>query len=175
METIASTIAPGADRMLDSAETLLKDVPAEKFARLADPGGKPIDANHAAFIYGHLALYPARIMLAAGEDEADVSAPGNYVDLFAAGAECRDDPEGSIYPPMDEIVRVFFDGHRRLLEHVKTWPDERLAARHAIEGRLAEIFPLLGQLTNFILIGHAYMHLGQMSTWRRAIGLGSAM
>ncbi|MBZ0172257.1 MAG: hypothetical protein K8E66_07760, partial [Phycisphaerales bacterium] len=63
---------------------------------------------------------------------------------------------------------------RDFVERIKSWTDDRFNARHALEGRIGEVFPTLSQLTNFILLGHSMMHLGQMSTWRRAIGLGSA-
>jgi hypothetical protein len=175
METIAATIVPGAERMLGLAEALLKDVGVDRFARFASPGGQVVTSNHPAFVYGHLALYPARIVMAAGEDPGEVAAPEGYAGLFGAGVACVDDPAGSIYPSMDEIVSVFFDRHRRVLEMVKRWPDSRLAGGHALEGRLAELFPRVGQVANFLLLGHAMMHLGQVSAWRRAVGLGSAM
>lgn len=175
MQPIAANIVSGAERMLGLADALLAGVPADAFARLAAPGGQTVRANHGAFIYGHLALYPARVLLAAGEDASAVTMPEAYTGLFGAGVECRDDPGGSIYPPMDEIVSRFRDSHRALLERVAAWPDSTMTNAHGIEGRLAEMFPTVGQVASFLLLGHAFMHLGQMSTWRRAIGLGSAM
>jgi hypothetical protein len=33
--------------------------------------------------------------------------------------------------------------------------------------------PTVGAAVNFMLGGHLQMHLGQVSAWRRAMGLGS--
>jgi hypothetical protein len=175
MDHMGTVIASGAERMMGLAEALLGGVEASRFARFASPGGETVHANHPAFIYGHLSLYPARVLIAAGEEASGIAAPAGWEDLFQHGAECRDDPEGSIYPAMDEIVRVFTDGHRAAIEKIRGWSDARMAERHGIEGRMAEAFPTVGHVSNFLMLGHTMMHLGQMSTWRRAEGLGSAM
>lgn len=175
MEHAANMIVPGAERVMGLSEALLKDVDAKRFARFTAPGGQAVNANHPAFIYGHLSVYPAIVLTAAGEDPAPAAAPEPYNDLFKQGAACRDDPEGTIYPAMDEIVGVFNRGHRAVIERVRTWPDSKLAERHGIEGRMSEVFPTVGHVASFMLLAHTMMHLGQMSTWRRCEGLGTAM
>lgn len=175
MDHSASMIVAGAERMMGLSEALLKGVDAERFARLTAPGGQTVNANHPAFIYGHLAIYPAFILTTAGEDPASAAAPESYSELFKHGAECRDDPEGTIYPAMDEIVGVFNTGHRAVIERVKGWPGSKMTEKHSIEGPMGEAFPTVGHIANFMLLAHTMMHLGQMSTWRRCEGLGSAM
>jgi hypothetical protein len=39
---------------------------------------------------------------------------------------------------------------------------------------MTERFPTLGSVHAFYCGGHIMMHLGQMSAWRRMMGLGSA-
>lgn len=175
MDHSASTIVAGAERMMGLSEALLKGVDAKRFARFTAPGGKAVHANHPAFIYGHLSIYPAFILNTAGEDPAGAAAPEAFGDLFKHGAECKDDPEGTIYPAMDEIVGAFTKGHKAVIERVKSWPGSKLAEKHSIEGPMGEAFPTVGHIANFMLLAHTMMHLGQMSTWRRAEGLGSAM
>ncbi|USN99439.1 MAG: DinB family protein [Phycisphaeraceae bacterium] len=175
MEAVATAIVPAAERGLGLAEKLLEGVEPAKFARLASPGGQVIQANHAAFIYGHLSLYPARIMQAAGREDAAIFEREGWNDLFGAGCECRDDPEGTIYPSMSEITEACLPAYKKVIEQVKGWPDAAFTKPHALGGRYAEVFATLGMLTNFMLLGHTMMHFGQMSTWRRAMGLGSVM
>ncbi|MEY4102879.1 MAG: hypothetical protein RL461_81, partial [Planctomycetota bacterium] len=43
------------------------------------------------------------------------------------------------------------------------------------EGVFKERFPVLGQAVLFLCNNHQMMHLGQISAWRRVMGLGSAM
>jgi hypothetical protein len=42
-------------------------------------------------------------------------------------------------------------------------------------GRMSEMLPTLGAAMMFMCGSHLQMHLGQVSSWRRAMGLGSAM
>lgn len=175
MDQSASVIVAGAERMMGLSEALLKGVDAERFARFTAPGGQPVNANHPAFIYGHLALYPAYVLTAAGEDAAAAATPASFGDLFSKGVDCVDDPEGTIYPAMDEVVGVFNTTHRAVIERVKSWPDSKMAEKHTIEGPMSEAFPTVGHVAGFMLLAHTMMHLGQMSTWRRCEGLGSAM
>lgn len=175
MNSIASMIVSGAERALGLGEALLKDVPDDKFARFAPGDGSPIEANHPAFIYGHLGIYPTRILSAAGLDGSAIAPPVSYLELFENGKVCRDDEDGSIYPARAEIVDLYERAHRAAIDAVAGMSDAQLKATHSIEGRMAEMFPTVGHVAGFLLVGHTMMHLGQMSTWRRAIGLGSAM
>ena len=175
MTSFAAMITTGAERAIGLGQKLLENVPDERFARFAPGAEGLINANHPAFIYGHLAIYPCRILQAAGLDASSIEPPAHYDDLFAAGKECVDDPDGSVYPKRDEIVDLFVRAHRAAIDGVAGLSDDQLKAKHPIEGRMAEAFPTVGHVASFLLVGHTMMHLGQMSTWRRAIGLGSAM
>jgi len=158
------------------SDRLLEGVGPERFARQpeAAAGGR-IACNHPAFIFGHLALYPPRMleMLGAAPEPA---APEGFEARFAAGIPCRDDPEGRLYPGMDAILGAFRDGYGALLETLPAVPDERLAAgnpHEALRERLG--LATVGEACAFMLTGHVQFHLGQLSTWRRAMGLGPVM
>lgn len=175
MDSIASMIVTGAERAFGLGGSLLTDVPGDRFARFAPGADGAINANHPAFIYGHLAIYPTRILTASGMDGSAIAPPESYLELFENGKVCRDDIDGTIYPDREEIVDLFTRAHRAAIDAVAAMSDDQLKAKHGIEGRMAEIFPTVGHVASFLLVGHTMMHLGQMSTWRRAIGLGSAM
>jgi hypothetical protein len=157
------------------AQQMLKDVKPETFARKPAIGGKVVDANHPAFVYGHLATYPSGALQMLGLDPKPAAVPPAYAELFSAGKECRDDPSGVIYPPMKEITDHFFRAYGALVEALKTIPDEKLYEPNPREGRMKEMFPEIGGMMMFLLASHPMMHLGQVSTWRRCFGLGSAM
>lgn len=80
------------------AELLLKGISPATFARKPDIGGRVIDTNHPAFVFGHLSLYPFGALTMLGLDATKAPKPAGFDDLFAAGKECRDDPAGTIYP-----------------------------------------------------------------------------
>jgi hypothetical protein len=157
------------------AEQMVKDVKPEIFARKPVVGGKAIEANHAAFNFGHLAIYPVKWLGVVGLDPKPVTAPAGFEELFAAGKECRDDPTGKIYPSMQVIMDAFFTSHRTALELLPGIDDAKLTQVNPREGRMREMLPTIGSLLGFYTVAHPMMHLGQVSTWRRCFGLGPVM
>jgi hypothetical protein len=174
MPTTPELIARPAQRILGLAANLVDDIPADHFARLPKIGDTRASINHPAFVLGHLALYPGRVLELCGIDASDLACPASYDEVFAAGKECRDDPEGTIYPARDEIIATFTDRHTRGLERLHTLTDADLERDIAID-RYREIFGTAGVGVNFIMNTHLGFHLGQLSAWRRAMGYGSAM
>lgn len=165
-------IADSLELSLTYGERLLKDVSSDKFARYATVGGVVIEANHPAFSYGHLSLYGPRILAQLGVPGPVV--PAEFESLFSKDAKCVDDPDGTLYPPMDRITDAFFEGYRAAVTVFRSLPDSALEVPNPMEGPQAVRFPTLGSLQNFYAGGHIMMHLGQVSTWRRMMGLGPA-
>lgn len=175
MGQVAETITQAATRGLGLAEALLKGVTPETFARQPVNGGELILTNHPAFAYGHLSLYPAKIIAMGGGDPGEATAPEGFEGLFSHQAQCLDDPGGTIYPAMDEVVSCFQTGYAKALEFVGTLDDDALAKDHNGPEAYRKFFPGLGLMVNFMLTSHVMVHMGQVSAWRRCMGLGSAM
>lgn len=149
------------------AELLVKDIPPAKFAHKPHP-----TMNHPAFIIGHLSLYPNKVFTVLSQPRLIVEKPG-FAELFQAGVQCVEQ-EGR-YPGKDEIVAYYLERHKALIQAMGNVSDEALARENPIEGRLKEKFPLVGIAVNFLLNNHHMSHLGQLSAWRRAMGLPSVM
>ena len=175
MGSFAETVSRGARMSVWLAEQMLKDLQPEMFARKPALGGKVIDTNHPAFVFGHLSLYPAKWLTVVGLDAAPAAVPARYEELFSPGKECRDDATGTFYPPMKEITEAFFSGHRAAIERLPSIADEVAQRPNPREGRLKEIYPTVGGVLIFYAVGHPMMHLGQVSAWRRCMGLGPVM
>ncbi len=171
--SFGNNIADSVQRCLTYAETLLKGVPADQFARFAAPGGEVIESNHPAFILGHLALYPERIVDHCGGDASAVAAPAGFDAVFSQKARCQDDPEGTIYPAMEEVVAVFQSGYEASIEALRAVPDAMLEDENPIAAMIPR-FPTKGSVLAFYASGHMMVHLGQFSAWRRMAGLGAA-
>lgn len=163
-------IADSLRLTLKYAEVLLKDVQPETFGRFAVADGKAIESNHPAFIYGHLSLYAHQIMTQLGQTPADV--PPAFAENFSKDSVCTDDSEGSL-PDMQTITDYFFKSWNEVQEVLRATDDETFLQPTLSEG-MKDRFPTLGSLHNFYASGHNMMHLGQMSAWRRMMGLGSA-
>lgn len=172
--SLGNTIADSLDQGRRYAQTLLAGIPAEQFARFAAPAGQPIVSNHPAFVFGHLALYPPKILKGVGGHPPDAGVPDSFLPLFAKEAVCQDDPDGSVYPPMEEIVTVFRTSHEAASENLRAAPDDVFGVENPVGGSFTERFPTVGSAITFYSGGHLLMHLGQISAWRRMAGLGAA-
>jgi hypothetical protein len=168
--SLGNIIADSLHVALGYAERLLEDVPPARFARFAQVGGVTIVSNHPAFIYGHLSLYAPKVLRLIGHPAPPT--PEHFEIRFSKDATCRDDVDGDLYPPLDDVVGFFREGHRMVTGALRSTPDEVFDRPNPAEGRMRERFPTIGSVQAFYCGGHIMMHLGQMSAWRRMEGLG---
>jgi len=169
MGVVADVIVPGGRAALGYGEMLLKGLKAGDFARMP----KGVVTNHPAFCFGHLAIYPDRVLEMIGR--GDLARPdARFVELFSAGKECVDDPTGTVYPPMEEIASRYRERYGVLLQAVGEVSDGVFAQKNPNE-RMVERFPTIGAMVAFMVCGHCMVHHGQVSAWRRMMGYGSAM
>lgn len=170
---IGPMIADSARFGLAYAERLLQNVTAEKFARLARVHGETVQSNHPAFICGHLSLYPSRIVEYLGWDASSIAPSEAFQQKFDHNAQCLDDPDGSIYPAMDDVLERFVTSHRMAIEALENADDAVFTAPNPNEPMRAK-FATVGAMHSFYLGGHLMLHMGQLSAWRRMMGLGKA-
>ena len=174
MGRIGSIIAPGARLGLMYAERLLAGVAPDTYARFARPGGVVVKSNHPAFVLGHLSIYPARVMQYLKLPPGPTAFPPHYESLFKFGVECQDDLDCKAYPPLPELKTRYFESYKAAIAAVETASDEAFDPPNPAEGRMRDLFPTIGAAINFYLIGHVQVHLGQLSAWRRGMGLPPA-
>ena len=160
-----SYVLSGLNIGLGYADALTKTIPAEKFAQFPAK-----DVVCPAFYLAHLAIYPHRALGMLGRPDLVVPNPAGWDDRFKAGVEAQPGE----YPSKDEVMAHFNAGYRAVAKALETAPDSVFAEENPAEGRFKEMFPTVGGAVNFLCGGHNMMHLGQISTWRRAAGLGSA-
>lgn len=136
-------------------------------ASLAD---QPIaGVNHAAWNIGHLAIandYISKIL------RNDGVCPPEYGELFAPGSKPRADR--AAYPSKDELVKMFDMSYNRAAFVVGESSEEQLATPQ-LGPFFKDELPLVGDLIAHLMTTHAAMHLGQISLWRRAMGLPSVL
>jgi len=174
MNLIGPMLAASGQLGVMLTEKLVIGVTPDRFARFAAPGGIAIQSNHPAFILGHLSLYPARVMTALGLPTGSTEFPESYPAIFSSSAKCEDDPKGTIYPAMSEIVGRFLESQRAALAALEKAPDDALTRPNPAEGRMKMLFPTIGAALAFYVSGHVQNHLGQFSAWRRAEGMPPA-
>ncbi|MBM4112499.1 MAG: DinB family protein [Phycisphaerae bacterium] len=164
LSRFAPIVVPQLRLALGYAAKLVADVPADRFAHMPAP-----KVNHPAFNIGHLAIYPERVLEVVGRRE--LAAPDErFVELFKAGTPCVE--QDGRYPAKDEIMKRFNGRWELVAATLPEIPDERFAEANPLEGRMRELLPTIGAMVNFLCGSHLQMHLGQVSVWRRLMGLG---
>ncbi|NBX35903.1 MAG: DinB family protein [Planctomycetes bacterium] len=162
---LGAALAPSLRMTLGYADELVRTIPAERFSHMP-----AADINSPAFCIGHLSIYAARAGEAMGVKI--VPAPSGWMDLFKNGAPCVD--RAGHYPAKDELVAEFSRGWSEVAEALPAVSDAVFAAPNPVAS-LAQRLPTTGALLAFLCLAHNMVHLGQISAWRRVVGLGSAM
>ena len=165
--THGNFLAHALEKTTGYAKVLLTDIEPDSFAHMPMP-----NFNHPAFCYGHLALYPNLWFDFLGRPEEKIEIPFDEA-LYQQGAECVE--QDGRYASMEEITSTFFAVHKRALEVLPT-VDASVFAQELPEGtRYRDFFGHVGNALTFMTGPHLMMHLGQVSMWRRAMGLGPCM
>lgn len=174
MTVAMDSMLAAARRSLSYAETLLKGIDPATAARFPRFGSTVITTNHPVFVYGHLAVYPKRMLELVGKNPSVIPLPESYTKLFAAGVECVDDIDGNVYPGLGGITANFFEWSTIAMEGLAGVGDDVLGRENPNEKSRAT-FPTVGGVVLFLTNNHLMMHLGQVSAWRRCMGLPAAM
>lgn len=118
--------------------------------------------NHAAWTIGHLVHSCEQI---AGEVGLSPWLPEDWGKRFGTGSTPVDDR--AAYPDREALLRALEDGKDRLSRALEVsdlgqpLPDVRYRDR----------FPTVGHAVIHIRCGHTALHLGQLTVWRRVMGL----
>jgi hypothetical protein len=121
--------------------------------------------NHPAWVLGHLALTADNV---AGRFGSQKTLPAEWGTLFGAGS--KPTSTRTDYPTKDKLFEAFEQTYRKLRELVQNVKPDQLAQPNW-NPRAKEVLPTAGDMVAFILTGHVGVHLGQLSSWRRMIGM----
>jgi len=146
---------------LNYLRRMVVDVPDERMTEQA--GGV---VNHPAWVIGHLAFSCQKL---AGEMGLHAWLMDNWEKRFGTGSVPT--VERKQYPSKTELLEILADAQRRVLDRLRAVGEEGLKkplpdVHHRV------LFPTLGHAILHILTVHAALHVGQVTVWRRAVGLG---
>jgi hypothetical protein len=146
--------------VLDYARRMLADVDDDKFF------AQPVEGmNHPAWIIGHL-VYSCQMI--GGELGVSPWLPERWIQLFATGSAPVGDK--SAYPDRSSLMQALDDGQKRLTTKLSGMSEEDLRVPLPDE-KSRKTFPTLEHAVLHILTVHTSIHVGQLATWRRAMGL----
>jgi hypothetical protein len=148
--------------MLGLCKMQTADIDDKKLADLPAPG-----VNHPAWILTHLAIctdYAARLL---GEP---TRCPKEWHQRCAPGSTVS--PERSYYASKQELLTTLEAGHSCVSEAVAKATDEALLQPHGSQFVfIKNNFPTTGDLVCHLMTTHTGFHLGQLSMWRRMMGM----
>lgn len=149
-------------------QLLLKDIAEDQWNTQPYPG-----ANTPTWILGHLATVGHNILSMLGQ-KGILDEDWNPYFGFDSPIPSVDDENFEQIPKPAVILEAYGMAHDRLMSEIPKVADEAFAKPNPHQA-LATSFPTTGDLLSFILTMHEAMHLGQLSAWRRAMGMPPAL
>jgi hypothetical protein len=86
--------------------------------------------------------------------------------------QSKPESDTSRYPKKAEIVDAYVSGHEQVLTQLNSATDQIFELDVQLP-RWKEIMPKVGIALPYLMLLHENQHLGQISAWRRAMGLPS--
>jgi hypothetical protein len=146
--------------LLGYARTMLAEIADERLIEQPLAG-----VNHPAWILGHLAYSGDGAVGVLGGQKALAA---DWIKRFGPGSKLS--ATRTDYPSKEELLQVLderFDKARQLAAGAQP---EKMASPNP-NPRLKAGLPTVQDAVSFLLTGHLALHLGQLSAWRRMIGL----
>ena len=123
--TTGNIIADSLESAVSYTDRLRQDIPHIEAARFARPGGHMVSSNHPCFIFGHLSLYPPKVL---GQlDQKSLPIPAGFEKTFDKTATCQDDPTTRCIRRSTRFSHFSVLVTKNLLKH-----SEELPTRHLI-------------------------------------------
>jgi hypothetical protein len=141
---------------------LLAEIADERLTEQPLPG-----VNHPAWILGHLAFSAD---LAVSRLGGEKQLPAAWTSLFGQGSKVS--ANRSKYPSQDELLQAVeqrFEKARKLAQLAT--PEQLGVPSASTNPAMKAALPTMRESIAFVLTAHLAVHLGQLSTWRRMIGL----
>ncbi len=141
---------------------LLAEIADERMTEQPLPG-----VNHPAWILGHLAFSAD---LAVSRLGGEKQLPVAWTSLFGQGSKVS--ANRSDYPSKDDLLKAVEQRFEKARQLAQGATREQLAVPSASTNPAMKAgLPTMREGVAFLLTAHLAVHLGQLSTWRRMIGL----
>jgi hypothetical protein len=121
--------------------------------------------NHPAWVIGHLTVIMQHLGSVVGLAEwLPPGWAGRYDSVTVPVADV------SVYESKHDALVMLGDAQRRIADAVAGLPESRLDEPFPDES-YRDVFPTIRHAITQVLVGHSAYHVGQVGTWRRAMGL----
>jgi hypothetical protein len=122
--------------------------------------------NHPAWILSHLNVYLPIIDAIIQNKEFEDPKPHRF------GMQSKPESDRGLYASKSALVGEFESQHRQIVQRLQN-ADLQMLENSVKLPRWQELMPVAGIALPYLMILHENQHLGQLSAWRRALGLPS--
>jgi len=155
----------GWHKNLDYGQKLVADLTDEQLVAQPQLTGAGT-LNHPAWLLSHLNLYlPVMVAIIRGESFEDPK-------VHRYGMQSKPQADRAAYPSKQVLVDDFVRGHEQVEAVLRAAGDAALE-RPITLPRWQPIMPQAGIALPYLMLNHENTHLGQLSAWRRSMGLPS--
>lgn len=152
----------GFRKNMDYAAKLVADLSDEQM--VDQPVGSAAIANHPAWVLSHLNIYlPIMVALIEGKTFADPK-------THEFGMQSRPELDRQRYAGKQTLLDEFLTAHEQVITSLRREGAAALERETTLE-RWKPIMPQVGMVLPYLMLVHENTHLGQLSAWRRIIGL----
>jgi hypothetical protein len=148
---------------LNNAKRIVNDIADHQMCQ--QPNGV---LNHPAWQLGHLAHTSEVAATLLG---LQAILPPEWKTLFSTGS--KPTANTANYPSKAQLLKTLEEQHTRVADAVKK-ADPSVFQKQLPFENFRSVFPTIGDLVGFLLTTHEGLHIGQLTAWRRAAGLGAA-
>ena len=143
---------------------LVEDIPEEKMT--FQPAGI---VNHPAWQLAHLAVVQDRLVQILG---GNTRLDPDWEKRFGRGSTPA--PAGTPHPTRADLLGIIDERRGEFVRLFSRLSAEDLAKPPGVPG-IRPLFTTLGMFLTFVMMSHESTHLGQLSVWRRAMGMPEAL
>jgi hypothetical protein len=163
MEPLVTGLWYGLEKNHSYALALVADLSDEQMV-LQPAGNLPKLMNHPAWVLSHLNAY--RPIVAALINGAPFDDPIEH----PFGMKSNPQSGRGLYPPKELLISGLEQG-KKAIESALRQAESSCWSRPVPLERWQSRWDCVGAGVPFLLLSHENMHLGQLSAWRRALGL----
>ena len=165
MSILVDGLLYGWRKNSDYASRLVADLtPEQMILQPTQASNAPV--NHPAWILSHLNAYIDVIEALVGGQEFPDPKDHKFGMLSKPAADA------TLYQDKDSLINYFVNGHERVDKILSGAGDDLLEQEIPID-RWKTVMPRIGIALPYLMLNHENMHLGQISAWRRVLGLPS--
>ena len=163
--SIIEGLRKGFEKNRDYGVRLVCDLSVEQM--ILQPDGQRTQAvNHPAWVFSHLNVY-LPIIQALVENQTFEDPKEHQF-----GMQSKPEMDGSIYESKDSLLEAWNAGHNKVDELLTEATDGIFSQPVKLE-RWSTVMPNAGICLPYLMLNHENQHLGQISAWRRVLGLPS--